>query len=59
MKALFKSLALMGLAICSILAYDVIDDNPVDNTVPLRTHSIYMPYIGKSKRYYKIVYMIF
>jgi hypothetical protein len=51
MKALFKGLVLTGLALCSIFTFDVTadaDGNQPESTVPLRTHSIYMPYIGRS-----------
>ncbi|CAG8604664.1 6984_t:CDS:2 [Funneliformis mosseae] len=47
MKALFKCFALLGLAICFVLARADIDTegNQSESVIPLRTHSIYMPYI--------------
>jgi len=47
MKALFKGLALTGLAICSMFIFNVTADADGESTVPLRTHSIYMPYIDQ------------
>ncbi|CAI2175447.1 1155_t:CDS:2 [Funneliformis geosporum] len=47
MKFLFKGFALLGLAICFTLAREDIDTdaNQSESVIPLRTHSISMPYI--------------
>jgi len=50
MKALFKGFALLGLVVCSMFAFDVIaepNSAQAESVIPLRTHSIYMPYIGR------------
>lgn len=47
MKGLFKCLALLGLAVCSTFAYDATTEDDGSQAIPLRTHSIYMPYIGR------------
>ncbi|RIA79906.1 legume-like lectin family-domain-containing protein [Glomus cerebriforme] len=47
MKVLSKYLALLGLAACFMFALDVSADEDSNQAVPLRTHSIYMPYIDQ------------
>ncbi|CAB4378169.1 hypothetical protein RhiirA1_409752 [Rhizophagus irregularis] len=47
MKGLFKCLALLGLAVCSTFAYDATTEDDGSQAIPLRTHSIYMPYIDQ------------
>ncbi|GBC05348.1 hypothetical protein RclHR1_06190007 [Rhizophagus clarus] len=47
MKVLFKCFALLGLAICSTFAFDATTEDDGGQVIPLRTHSIYMPYIDQ------------
>ncbi|CAG8541791.1 12075_t:CDS:2 [Dentiscutata heterogama] len=52
MTALLKVLALWGLAICSIFIIAKANTNvnpvtPGESVIPLRTHSLYMPYIDQ------------
>jgi len=43
-----KGLVLLGLIACCLFALGQASDNTPDakNAIPLRTHSLYMPYIG-------------